>query len=275
MPFFPLSRRARQSVALLILALSLLSGCGLHSYDQSPPPPRTTKRGGEVPVEQKPKEEAPAPQTTPAPKGTFKPYTQFGRTYRPLFSADGYSEEGLASWYGLQFHGKKTANGEVYDMHSMTAAHRILPMGTRLKVENLDNGRIAEVRVNDRGPFVDPERRVIDLSFAAARELGTDKPGLARVRISSVGKIEGFTGTDLAGRFYIQVGAFTVKNNADRLAARLVKDGYKDTRVEQADVDGQTFWRVQAGIFPGLNAADQGRDTLRKEFPQAFVIADR
>ena len=119
-----------------------------------------------------------------------------------------------ASWYGLQFHGRKTANGETYDMYDMTAAHRILPMGTRLKVENLENGRVTEVRVNDRGPFVDPDRRVIDLSFSAARELGTDKPGLAKVRISSIGKIEGFTGTDLKGRFYIQVGAFTVKNNA-------------------------------------------------------------
>lgn len=273
MPFSPRFGRALASAALVALAMFLLSGCGLHSYDQSPPP-RTSKRGGEAPAEQKP---APAPpaQTTPAPKGTFKPYSQSGRTYQPLFSADGYTEEGLASWYGLQFHGRKTANGEIYDMYDMTAAHRILPMGTRLKVENLENGRVTEVRVNDRGPFVDPDRRVIDLSFSAARELGTDKPGLARVRISSVGKIEGFTGTDLKGRFFVQVGAFTVKNNADRLAARMSKDGYKDTRVEQADVDGQTFWRVQAGLFPSLNAAEQGRETLRKEFPQAFVIADR
>ncbi len=273
MPFLASRGRALAGAVLVVLAISLLSGCGLHSYDQGPPP-RTGKRGGEAATEQKPAD-APPPQVTPAPKGTFKPYTQSGRTYEPLFSADGYREEGLASWYGLQFHGRKTANGEVYDMYSMTAAHRILPMGTRLKVENLENGRVAEVRVNDRGPFVDPDRRVIDLSFAAARELGTDKPGLARVRISSIGRIEGFTGTDLAGRFYIQVGAFTVRNNADRLAARLVRDGYKNTRVEQADVDGQTFWRVQAGVFPSLNAAEQGQETLRREFPQAFVIADR
>jgi len=273
MPFFPSLGRVLVGAALVAMTTLLLSGCGLHNYDQSPPP-RTSKRGGEVVTEQKPKQEQ-SGQATPAPKGTFKPYSQSGRNYQPLFSADGYSEEGLASWYGLQFHGKKTANGETYDMYDMTAAHRILPMGTHLKVENLDNGRVTEVRVNDRGPFVDPDHRIIDLSFSAARELGTDKPGLARVRISSVGKIEGFTGTDLKGRFYVQVGAFTVKNNADRLAARMVQDGYRDTKVEQADVDGKTFWRVQAGLFPSLNAAEQGRETLRKEFPQAFVIADR
>ncbi|EPR43991.1 rare lipoprotein A [Desulfovibrio sp. X2] len=259
-------RRALFCAALLLFLCAALFGCGTHNYEGTPA--SSGRRGGEVPVTQRPGEGG-----TAAPKGTFRAYTQDGRTYQPLFSSAGYSEEGLASWYGLQFHGKKTANGEYYDMYDETAAHRILPMGTMLKVENLDNGRSTTVRVNDRGPFVDPDHRIIDLSFAAARDLGMDRAGLAHVRISSIGAIAGFTGTDLKGSFYVQVGAFTVKANADRLAASMVGRGYKDTKVEQADVDGRTFWRVQAGVFPSLNAAEQGKEALRGEFPQAFVIA--
>ena len=123
---------------------------------------------------------------SPAPAGkggTYKPYTVLGQTYFPLGSAEGYAETGVASWYGPTFHGKKTANGERYDMYQMTAAHRILPMQTRLVVKNLDNGRTAEVRVNDRGPFVN--NRIIDLSYAAADALGVVGPGTARDRKST------------------------------------------------------------------------------------------
>lgn len=95
------------------------------------------------------------------------------------------TQRGVASWYGPKFHGKKTASGEIYDQHEMTAASRTLPLGTRVTVTNLTNGKKAEVTINDRGPYVDG--RIIDLSKAAARKLGLVDPGTARVRIEVIG----------------------------------------------------------------------------------------
>src|SRR5213076_2123018 len=94
---------------------------------------------------------------------------------------------GVASWYGPGFHGNRTANGEIYDQYELTAAHRTLPLGTRVMVTNLANGRAVEVRINDRGPFVDG--RAIDLSYAAARTIGLVGPGTGRVRIEVLGKV--------------------------------------------------------------------------------------
>ena len=99
-----------------------------------------------------------------------QPYSVMGKTYWPVQSAMGFSQEGNASWYGMDFHGKKTATGETYDMFSISAAHKTLPLGSKVRVTNLDNGRELELTINDRGPFVDG--RVIDLSYASARLLG-------------------------------------------------------------------------------------------------------
>lgn len=110
-------------------------------------------------------------------------YTIKGKTYQTLKKIEvGFSQQGIASWYGPGFHGKKTASGETYDMHQFTAAHNVLPLNTLVKVTNLDNGKEVMVRVNDRGPFVDD--RVIDLSLSAALGLGMVKPGTAPVRIT-------------------------------------------------------------------------------------------
>jgi rare lipoprotein A len=95
--------------------------------------------------------------------------------------AVGHEEIGLASWYGHPYHGRRTASGEVYDMRQMTAAHRTMPFGTRVRVTNLDTGRSVEVRINDRGPFAD--RRIIDVSYAAAQKLGAIGPGVIPVRV--------------------------------------------------------------------------------------------
>ncbi|MCQ2444254.1 MAG: septal ring lytic transglycosylase RlpA family protein [Mailhella sp.] len=113
-----------------------------------------------------------------------KPYTIKGKTYYPLASAKGYDKPGTASWYGPGFHSGKTASGDRYDQEAMTAAHTVLPFGTRLQVRNLDNGRSAVVMVNDRGPFV--SGRIIDLSKAAARQLGMIGSGTAKVRITAI-----------------------------------------------------------------------------------------
>lgn len=114
----------------------------------------------------------------------IRPYSVMGKTYWPVQSALGFREEGYASWYGIDFHGKKTATGEVYDMFSVSAAHKTLPLGTKVRVTNLENGRELELMVNDRGPFVDG--RVIDLSYASARLLGMADKGLARVRVVGI-----------------------------------------------------------------------------------------
>ena len=123
-----------------------------------------------------------------------------------------FSQKGTASWYGKPFHGRKTASGEVYDMNQMTAAHKTLPFGTRLKVTDLNTGRYVFVTVNDRGPFV--KGRIIDLSRAAADELGILKKGTAYVLIST-------EADNAVEKIYVQAGAFRAKNNAMRLKNKL------------------------------------------------------
>ena len=113
-------------------------------------------------------------------------YEVFGVEYRVLDTPVGYEAEGLASWYGEQFNGRPTASGEIFDMNGYSAAHRTLPLHTWVEVENLDNGRRVVVKVNDRGPFVDTDDRLIDLSMGAARRLEMIGPGIARVRIRAV-----------------------------------------------------------------------------------------
>jgi len=115
---------------------------------------------------------------------TNKPYKIAGQRYYPLLKADGYDEKGIASWYGKDFHGKKTSNGERYDMHRLSAAHPTLPMGTKVRVTNLENRKSMILRINDRGPFV--KERLIDLSYAAAKKMGYARKGTTRVRVQVV-----------------------------------------------------------------------------------------
>lgn len=118
---------------------------------------------------------------------------------------------GYASWYGEPYHGRRTASGEVYNMHDMTAAHKTLTLGVKVGVKNLDNGKEVQVRINDRGPFI--EGRVIDLSYAAAKEIGLIGPGVALVRLTPIDD-------GIVRLFGVQVGAFRERENAERLQAR-------------------------------------------------------
>jgi rare lipoprotein A len=118
-------------------------------------------------------------------KATMKSYRVRGRTYRPTYVGVGDTMRGISSWYGPNFHGKYTSNGEVYNMHKMTAAHKTWPMDTIVKVENLTNGSSVVVRINDRGPFV--RGRVIDCSYAAGKKLGLDRTGIAKVKLTVLG----------------------------------------------------------------------------------------
>lgn len=213
-----------------------------------------------------------APLPSPAPPGstvpTARPYTVLGQTYHPLTSAAGFVEEGIASWYGPQFHAKRTASGEVYNMYDMTAAHRILPMQTKIQVTNLENNKSVTLRVNDRGPFA--KDRVVDLSYAAAKELGVVKPGTARVRVEAIGRWPG----GIPGRFFVQIGAFSIQENAEKMQREMRASGHTGTRIVRAEVDGRDFWRVQVGEYSNLDQARKALASLTSKNPSAFVIAD-
>ncbi len=214
-------------------------------------------------------------------KPTQRPYSVNGKRYQPIASAQGFVQEGVASWYGKKFHGRKTSNGETYDMYAMTAAHKTLPMNVHLKVTNLSNGRSTVVRVNDRGPFV--RSRIIDLSYSAAKELGVVGPGTAPVRIEALGyKEQAKPGVAPryrqpesydVGTFMVQVGAFTVKSNAYRLAEKL-KIQYGSSAVVEGWVNGQKFYRVRVGLYNTMALAAEA--LLRFEmngYPRSFVVA--
>ncbi|MGE0160706.1 MAG: septal ring lytic transglycosylase RlpA family protein [Gemmatimonadales bacterium] len=129
----------------------------------------------------------PVPYSQPASaSGNMVQYEQGGRTYRVLDSSFGYDERGLASWYGEEFNGRSTSSGETFDMYALTGAHRTLPIPTYVRVTNLANGRSVIVRVNDRGPFRDPDNRIIDVSYAAAVRLDMLREGTANVRVQAV-----------------------------------------------------------------------------------------
>lgn len=152
-----------------------------------------------------------------------------------------FVENGMASWYGKPFDGHRTSDGEIYDMHQFTAAHRTLPFNSVVRVTNLANGKQTEVRINDRGPFV--SNRIIDLSYAAAQAIGMVGPGTAEVRLQLV------SGTSpSAGFFGVQVGAFLRPENADRLKAQL-EARYSPVNVVTFDSPRGMFYRVRVGRF--------------------------
>ncbi len=158
------------------LAVVILAGCTMVGSPALISPPRTAD---EIP-------DAVPRAEPPSPYGNMVEYEQSGRRYQVLESSYYYDDRGIASWYGEDFHGRPTSSQEPYDMHEMTAAHRTLPLPSWVEVTNLANGRRAILRVNDRGPFHDPDRRIIDVSYAAAIKLGMVGAGTAPVRVRAV-----------------------------------------------------------------------------------------
>lgn len=197
---------------------------------------------------------AEAPPATVPRAGNPPFYEVFGERYFVLPSSEGYSAHGTASWYGKPFHGRRTSSGEVYDMHKLTAAHKTLPLPSLVRVTNLDSGRSVVVRVNDRGPFV--KDRLIDLSFAAARELDIVQAGIGRVEVVAVGdRADVGSDTEAAGRrLYMQVGAFGNEDNAAQLRTRLQVNGVNDVVIRYDDAVTPALYRVRIGPIAG--AAD-------------------
>ncbi len=214
-----------------------------------------------------------APDTVPLKPS--KPYVVYGKRYEPLASAEGFVEEGIASLYGRDFHGRKTSSGEPFDMRAMTAAHKTLPFGVYVKVEHKRTGKEVIVRINDRGPFIG--NRIIDLSEGAASRLGMLQEGIAPVRIAALGYKSGDSYRQLSsydtGSYTIQVGAFTVKENAYRYRDEL-KRQYGVADVQDSWVKNTRYYRVRVGRFDSLRQAQATRDVYeQKGFKGCFVVA--
>jgi rare lipoprotein A len=234
-------------------AALFVTGCGNHNQRAQIP--------ASTPVPARPGAPPAAPSTTPAPPQPSPRYPNATASgpppdveRQPAIPGE-YVEEGVASWYGVPFNGHRTSNGEVYDMHQLTAAHRTLPFNALVRVTNLSNGMQTQVRINDRGPFV--ADRVIDLSLSAAQAIQMTGTGTARVRIEVI------SGPNpQAGFFGVQVGAFLVQANADKFRVQLSQK-YSDVSVATYDSPNGLYYRVRVGRVPSEAAAQQLADQLK------------
>jgi rare lipoprotein A len=156
-------------------------------------------------------------------------------------------QQGIASWYGKDFHGKQTSSGEVYDMYQLTCAHQTLPLGTMVMVTNLENGKSVELKVNDRGPFV--KGRIIDVSYTAAKMLDMSEKGTAMVKVEVFGPV-----IEEIQRFTLQVGSFVDEANAQRLAEQLRKS-FENVHVTTMETQTQKYHRVRVGQFESRESA--------------------
>ena len=233
------------------------------------------------------------PKSSPAVhRATMRPYTVRGVTYYPTVVRVGEKFRGIASWYGRDFHGRRTSNGEIYNMYAHTAAHKTLPMNTMVRVTNLRNGRSTVVRINDRGPFVGS--RIIDLSYAAAKDIGVVGPGTAPVEIEVLGfdshiakKAAATRKTAAAAKasrpqklprlevvlddFAVQIGSFRRYEGAritrDKNA---VVDGCYKAVIRKFYYEGAPIYRVW---LTGFSSEQEARDFIESgRYPGAFII---
>jgi rare lipoprotein A len=249
---------------LLSATLSLLlSSCG--SVRDSAPV-NYTKQWDEIPDA--------VPVTVKRSKyGNPDSYTVLGGTYYVKDSAEGFKQKGIASWYGNKFHGRRTSSGEEYNMYAMTAAHKTLPIPVFVEVKNIDNGRTAIVRVNDRGPF--HEGRIIDLSYAAATKLGVAQTGTANVSIRVVTsaadrkrrRSEEFVESSVSesDKLYVQIAAFSTETNAQQHLKKLQDEGFFDVRLHTESKKGKKLYRVRIGPLPSEHVAKNVLSQLKEK----------
>lgn len=235
----------------------------------------------------------------PRRAGNKSPYTVWGKEYRVLASNEGYVARGTASWYGEKFHGHKTSNGETFDMYAMTAAHKSLRIPGYARVTNLDNGRSVIVRVNDRGPF--HSDRIIDLSYAAAKKLGYQARGTARVEVAAI-TVEPDGSMYLAGKpfapgetpvyaenpvrasgdtavenraLFVQLGSFSSRDPAEKLLSQVRSVLENPMRVRAVDTAAGRFHRVQVGPFSDEHAARKTQSLLESRgFDRSILLTD-
>ncbi len=223
---------------------------------------RKKNRSAQIPV---------APQPTAAGSTTAASRTPSGSPVTRVPAAQlghiqvGYMEEGVASWYGIPYHGRPAADGEIYDMEKLVAAHRLLPFNTWLRVTNLQNSKSVDVRVIDRGPFI--EGRILDLSKAAARQIDLLGPGIGQVRLEVIAAPLDIPSNDF---YAVQVGAFAVYNNAERARDQYAQRyGTAQLAVKQG---AAPLWRVLVGKQTSIAAAQELANQLRAENKNIFVV---
>ena len=215
--------------------------------------------------------------------GNPRSYVVFGKRYYVMDSSQGFVQRGVASWYGPNFHGKRTSSGETYNMHGLTAAHKTLPLPTWVRVRNLSNGKTAVVKVNDRGPFA--HDRILDLSFAAAKKLDVVGPGTAEVEIIALdasGKASARPTVRAvplqqhnknADEIYIQLGSFGSEDNANNLLTELQTKNEKPLLISQLQTGKGIFYRVRLGPLLDVNEAVSVQKRLqRKGYEQTRIV---
>ncbi len=221
----------------LLLAFALISAC---AGREAPPTPLAAIEPAPFPVS------IPVPLPKPVPE-----------------QEPNYRETGLADWYGRELHGKQTANGEVFDMYGLSAAHRTLPLGTVVHVTNLDNFKSITVRITDRGPFL--KSRFLDLSYGAAKELDFVSQGTARVKIEAVVAVRD------PARYTVQAAVFTEEENARLLKERLnTKFGVVSIVLFETNIAG--FYRVRVGAYSSEDRAEQVAGKLMLEGLEPIVV---
>ncbi|MHB8678918.1 MAG: septal ring lytic transglycosylase RlpA family protein [Rudaea sp.] len=277
---------ARAAVAVAALALG---GC-LHRHATRPSPPsartsapresgdRYAQANDSTPARIPDISRIPEPVPRDEPRSVYgnkSPYSVLGETYRVLRSCKGYDERGLASWYGNKFHGYTTSDFEKYDMYAYSAASKVLPIPCYVRVTNLENGRSAIVRVNDRGPFV--ANRIIDLSFVAAIKLGVYPKGTAMVEVRGIDPDHPQRSAEPARAgavpvaprktpkplLYLQVGAFADPVNAERAAAKVRRARLGNVQVVDAPSGNRILHRVRLGPLRDAAEADALTPKLR------------
>ena len=221
--------------------------------------------------------------------GNPKNYKVLGKWYKVKQSSVGYKEKGIASWYGKKFHGHRTSSGETYNMYAMTAAHKTLPLPTYVRVTHLENGRSVIVKVNDRGPFHD--NRLIDLSYSAAKKLGVTAKGTGAVEIEAINPETYKKNKPYKPRFnrpsaistypvksqyklYLQVGAFSNLQNANKLQKRLSRM-FKQRKIHSDFSSNKHIYRVRIGPLASVEDADKLSALLNnKGIPTTKIIID-
>lgn len=215
--------------------------------------------------------------------GNKNPYTVLGKTYHLIEDERSYKERGKASWYGKKFHGRRTSNGEIYDMYAMTAAHKTLPIPSYVRVTNVANGRSTVVRVNDRGPF--HADRIIDLSYAAAQRLGILNAGTGLVDVEIVlpsdaapaannqqGLNQITPGSELPPNTYLQLGAFSSEASARQFAADVGRRLSHPVILSRSQ-SGKVVYRVRVGPLADARQMQDARDQIQElNIPQPHVV---
>jgi len=304
--FTPPTRFTLNCITLLTLA-ALLAACGSTPKRGQSPSARAPATGGGYYLDDGPGARPPAdidripdavPRVEPLHRGTQRPYVVMGRSYTPMTRLQPYRARGVATWYGRRYHGRQTASGEPYDMYGMTAAHTTLPIPSYVRVTHLGNGRSVVVRVNDRGPFIG--ERLIDLSYTAAHKLGFIGQGSAMVEVETI--IPGVSEpapaaaaaraapvvsapsaasprdpvTAEGGGFYVQLGAFSSRENADNFLSRLRAQLDDETLTRTLHVFARdSLFRVHAGPYTSQSLAREAADRVTQSMGMVPLVLSR